>query len=378
MADSINFMFIIQGEGRGHMTQALGLKTILENAGHHVCVSLVGQCGHRRVPAFFQEKIGMPISYFSSPTFALDDRERTVKMWATLTQNVKLSPVFKASLAHIESEIQKYKPDMVINFFEPLSGIFNMLHRPNTPFISVGHQYMFHHPGYPFPRGQHVQRLTAKSFTRLTSFGSKRLMALSFYPGVQQSPRLVVSPPILRERLFAQPLDQEDPFFLIYVINHGYAEAIIEWHKAHPDTRLECFWDNPEKEEVWKYHDNLTFHQLSDVKFLDMMATCAGLVCTAGFESIAEAMYLGKRILAVPVEGHVEQNWNATDLELFGGGIKSNTFSIDKLHLLERPAASFTQTFRSWVQQADRIFVKEFEKVMDEASRDRLASKTLA
>ena len=46
--------------------------------------------------------------------------------------------------------------------------------------------------------------------------------------------------------------------------------------------------------------ENLVFHQLDDVAFLDAMSRCRGLMCTAGFESVCEAMYLGKPVYMMP------------------------------------------------------------------------------
>ena len=43
--------------------------------------------------------------------------------------------------------------------------------------------------------------------------------------------------------------------------------------------------------------ETLSFHQLDDVKFLNYMAGCRAYASTAGFESICEAMYLGKPVL---------------------------------------------------------------------------------
>ena len=45
--------------------------------------------------------------------------------------------------------------------------------------------------------------------------------------------------------------------------------------------------------------DTLSFHQLDDVKFLRYMAGCKAYATTAGFESVCEAMYLGKPLLMV-------------------------------------------------------------------------------
>jgi UDP:flavonoid glycosyltransferase YjiC (YdhE family) len=36
-------LFVIQGEGRGHLTQALSLKQMLHNEGHEVVGVLVGK-----------------------------------------------------------------------------------------------------------------------------------------------------------------------------------------------------------------------------------------------------------------------------------------------------------------------------------------------
>jgi UDP:flavonoid glycosyltransferase YjiC (YdhE family) len=103
---------------------------------------------------------------------------------------------------------------------------------------------------------------------------------------------------------------------------------------------------------------------LSDVHFLQMMARCSGLVCTAGFESTCEAMYLGKTILAVPVKGHAEQYWNALDLAGFGGGVYAASFDIDRLEEARRRLVPPTRILRAWVDQAPERILGEIEAVL--------------
>jgi UDP:flavonoid glycosyltransferase YjiC (YdhE family) len=50
------FLFVVQGEGRGHLTQALALQDILHNAGHKVVAVLVGK-SYRKIPDFFITKM---------------------------------------------------------------------------------------------------------------------------------------------------------------------------------------------------------------------------------------------------------------------------------------------------------------------------------
>ena len=364
-----NFIFIVQGEGRGHLTQALALKAILEDAGHRIAAVLVGGNAQQpRMPAFFENKIGAPITHFESLNFEMDEFQRSIKARSTVMQNLKKGTGFIESMAIIGDAIEKHRPDAIVNFFEPLAGIYNLLRRPDTPMICVGHQYMYLHPAYPFPRGKRPQRMGARYFTRLTSFDSACRLALS-YKYVPGRPRLKVLPPLLRPELFRQPLDQRDDFYLIYLLKNGYAGSIIDWHLKRPDVELHCFWDHPGHRSIYRYDETLTFHPLNDVAFLNKMARCKGLVSTAGFESICEAMYLGKPIFSVPVEGHVEQYWNALDLAAFGGGVYDTEFNIERLFDVPPLNENLLQTFRGWVDRAPLLFL--------EAIEETIASKTM-
>ena len=65
----MRFLFTVQGEGRGHFTQALALASILRKQGHEVIAVLVGKSDNRQIPAFFTDKINAPVASFNSPNF---------------------------------------------------------------------------------------------------------------------------------------------------------------------------------------------------------------------------------------------------------------------------------------------------------------------
>ena len=360
----LNFLFVVQGEGRGHMTQALALKSFLEAAGHHVPAVLVGGDRQRhRIPDFFRRKIGVPITRFESPNFAMDAQRRSINLWATVVQNLKKRTGFAESMSVIRSAIETHRPDAVVNFFEPLAGIFKLFHRPKLPMICIGHQYMYLHPAYAFHPGKWPQRVGVRYYTRITSFDAECRLALSFYHAPER-PRLKVLPPLLRPELTALPLDRQEDFYLIYLLNAGYADGVIEWHRRHPDVALHCFWDHPDYPEPYRFDEMLVFHPLNDVEFLDQMSRCKGLICTAGFESVCEAMYLGKSILSIPVQGHVEQYWNALDLAAFGAGIYDTEFNIERLFDIRPLDPDLVQTFRGWVDRAPELFVRAIEEAV--------------
>jgi uncharacterized protein (TIGR00661 family) len=48
------------------------------------------------------------------------------------------------------------------------------------------------------------------------------------------------------------------------------------------------------------------------------MAASAGVLCGAGFETPAEALYLGKKLLVIPMKNQYEQQLNAAALSQMG------------------------------------------------------------
>ncbi len=359
---ALRCLFVVQGEGRGHLTQAMALRRMLRKAGHQVEEVVVGKSRGQAVPAFFREAFDAPVTHVESPTFVSDGADRSVRPWATLLREAKRTPTFWRSLKVLEATLDRHEPDVVVNFFEPLMGLYAASHRVSSPVVAVAHQYMFFHPAYQFPDGHRVQRKAVRAFARLTAWGATRRLALSLYPAPDRpEDNLTVCPPLLRADLFRQPQGRSEPFVLVYILNSGYAEEVIRWHERHPEVRLHCFWDRPDAAPVESYDETLTFHQLDDEKFLSLMARCRGFVSTAGFESIAEAMYLQTPVQVVPVEGHYEQLCNAVDAVRAGAGIRSFRFDIDRLQgVLPRYPEGDTN-FRAWVRRARRRFVREIE-----------------
>jgi uncharacterized protein (TIGR00661 family) len=363
---SLRCLFIVQGEGRGHLTQALSLRRTLTQSGHRVAEVVVGQSRSRVVPSFFEAAFEAPVTFVESPSFVPDHNDRSVHLGTTLAHELTRTPTFLDSLATIDKAVERHDPDVIINFFEPLCGVYAAYYRPDTPIVAIAHQYMFHHPAYEFPSGRQLQQWSARFFSGVTAWGASRRLALSLYPAPdRRSENLVVLPPLLREKCLRQPTGRSESFFLVYILNSGYAEEIIQWHEQNPSVPLHCFWDRPDAAPVEHYDDTLTFHQLDDEKFLALMARCRGFVSTAGFESIAEAMYLGKPVQVVPVDGHYEQLCNAFDTARVQAGIRTDRFDIGHLQRFLSDYAPDASHFRRWVRMSQSHFVREIETVAE-------------
>lgn len=55
-------LFVVQGEGRGHLTQAIAMEDLLRRNGHEVVEVLVDKSNSRSLPGFFNRNIKAPIN----------------------------------------------------------------------------------------------------------------------------------------------------------------------------------------------------------------------------------------------------------------------------------------------------------------------------
>lgn len=349
-------MLTVQGEGRGHMTQAISMRQILQRNGHEIVAVLAGGNPEKPLPAFFEQAFN--VTRLSSPTFAQKEN-RGISLRRSILSATAQTPEIRQSLRTIRETTARTKPDLIINFLEPLMGLYNVLNRHDTPVLAAGHQFMLKHPRFLKVKEFAMQQLSMHHYVRVCGARSNYL-ALSFYSApTARRGRLMVSPPLLREQLFRLKPTQGD-YLLVYLVLHGFAPDIIRWNKENPQTPIHCFYDKPGAPDEEKVSETLTFHKLHGEKFLQMMAGCRAVVCTAGFESVCEAAYLGKPLMMVPVENHFEQYLNGLDAEQAGIGIRDSKFNLSRI-LDYRPSPALPE-FRRWVDSSENIIMQAIEK----------------
>lgn len=355
----MRILFVIQGEGRGHLTQAISLRQKLEGEGHQVVAALVGKSPARRLPDFFLRKMEVPIHPFESPNFLPTAQNKQVHLLRSVGYNLCRCWKYARSMRFIARMIQDTQADVVVNFYELLTGFTYALYRPKAVMVCVAHQYLFLHPDFRFPPGHVLSLASLRFFTRLTAMGATKKLALSFrkMPEVDGE-GLVVVPPLLRQEVLEQVSTRGD-YLHGYLLNSGFAEEIREWHDHHPEVGLHFFWDKRGVSSEVRMDDTLSFHALDDHLFVRYMAGSKAYATTAGFESVCEAMFLDKPVLMVPT--HIEQVCNAHDASLSGAGAVSEGFDLDRLlSLAEHPVSHVD--FRHWVQQADWLILREFRE----------------
>lgn len=276
---------------------------------------------------------------------------------------------FFPSVRLIHRRIRESGADVVVNFYELLTGAAYMLHRIDVPCVCIAHQYLFLHKDFGLP---HVHSPLAKGlmyFTKMTSVGAKSFLALSFHKMDDDVERNIkVVPPLLRQEVLSLVSEDGVPapsvvrgkYILGYMLNSGFSEDVLAWHAEHPGTELKFFWDRWSEGKVKKIDDTLSFHLIDDKEFLKEMTGCMAYASTAGFESVCEAMYLGKPILMVP--SHIEQEMNAFDAMGVGAGVSADEFDLSALLEFSKDFKP-VEGFVEWVQSAEKIILEALENV---------------
>jgi uncharacterized protein (TIGR00661 family) len=346
------------------MTQAMAVKEMAEAAGHQVVAVTLGASAQRPMPTYFASAMKTPVRQLPTLEFKYKD-SRAVSNTATLLGVFGNLPKYFRILRQLDAIVRETQPDVILNFFEPMAAFYALTRRRRPPIVAIGHQFMFQHPGYVRAPQLWKQLLSMKIYTRLLGARATKL-ALSLYtaPDLPEK-RIIVGPPILRKQLFSLASNPNGDFTLVYLLNHGYADQIIAWSAKNPQTKLHCFYDKPGAPAEFQHSPSLTFHRLDGEKFLQMMAECRHVVCTAGFESVSEAAWLGKPLFLVPVENHVEQQVNAIDAQQFGIGIAEKNFNLDRL--AELPDRLPVEKFRAWLDSAPQKLFQAIEHAVKTA-----------
>ena len=131
---TLNVAFVVQGEGRGHMTQALALGSFLRDAGHEISSVMVGRSPWRSVPAYFRDGIGAEIEEFDAPTQVPGVDGRALSLSRTVVDAARRSPGFLRAVVRI-AEVTAGS-DVVVNFLDLMGGAARGLLRGEVPAIA--------------------------------------------------------------------------------------------------------------------------------------------------------------------------------------------------------------------------------------------------
>ncbi len=279
----MKILYAVQATGNGHISRAHQLYPYLTQLGQ-VDIILSGSNAtlEMEIPVKYRSK---GVSLFYSRCGGLD-------YWKSM-KAFNLARVMRDAR---ELPVEKY--DLVINDFDHITARACKL--KNVPSVQLGHQASFMSDKTPRPKRKNwIGETILKQYAPADTY-------VGFHFDRYDS---FIFPPVIKQTIIdAKPTDNGH----LTVYTPAYRNECHEkiW-RDFGSVQIHWFLNGIER----PYQDgNIHFFPISQKYFTESMIHCHGLVTGGGFETPAEALYMGKKLLTIPINGQYEQQCNAQAL----------------------------------------------------------------
>jgi len=283
----MKILYAVQGTGNGHLSRAIDVIPCLQKHGD-VDILVSGIQGDLKLP--------FKVTYELRGLSFIFGKKGGVDLWKTFakTNTRKLVRSIR------ELPVEKY--DLVINDFEPVSAWACSL--KNKPCIGLSHQAAVLDSRYPLP----------KNTDRTGRFILKHYAPTDAKYGFHfNGDGKTIFTPVIRKQVRSHEITQ-GVHYTVYLPAYD-DKTLIKRLSEFKDIKWHVFSKHNKKELV---HKNIIIQPINNEQFTASMAASAGVLCGAGFETPAEALFLGKKLLVIPMKNQYEQQLNAAALEQMG------------------------------------------------------------
>lgn len=280
-------LYAIQGTGNGHVCRAREVIPHL-NKMADVDIFLSGNQSHVNLP--FQIK-------YKSKGLCLKYNNHGSLNYLNTLKSLQFNRIRKEIN---ELPVQNY--DLVISDFECISVY--AARAKGIPTMAFSHQAALLSKFSPKPRGLNLMG----EFILANYAPSKHAVGLHF----KAYDDYIFTPIIRQEVRLLNPINLGH--YTVYLPAYGDRE-LVRILSQLPEVRWEVF--SRETRTIYMER-NITIRPIQNDTFLKSLETCQGILTGAGFETPAEALFLGKNLFVIPIGGQYEQLCNATALEQLG------------------------------------------------------------
>jgi len=307
----MKIFYAIQGTGNGHLSRAVELYPYLKKYGD-VDFFLSGSNAHLNcaIPIKYRSK---GISLFYKNTGGLDYKKMVSSLSLSVIKDAKYIPV------------EQY--DLVINDFDFVTSLACSLRKVRS--VHFGHQASFQ--SKKTPRPNHISFIG--NFILENFVKSNTHIGLHF----EQYDENIYNPIIKSEIINANPIN--DGHITVYLPQYAI-EFLEHYFLGQPKFHFEVFTKQVDRIVC---NQNITYFPINNEQFTSSLIRCYGIITAGGFETPAEAMYMNKKVLSIPILKHFEQECNGKALENMG------------VLVLEKIDSNFKKHFRNWVDNIKPI-----------------------
>ncbi len=289
----MKILYAIQGTGNGHLSRALDIIPHLQK--YCQCDILISgtQC---------DLELGMPVKYRLKGFSFWFGKNGGIDYWKTF-QKFKVRNLLK-EIATLR--VEEY--DLVINDFEPVSAWACLWKK--VPILGLSHQGSFLSDNIPVPEGKnYFGKFILKNYAPVSDH-----LGFHFKAYAKN-----IYTPVIRKQVRESKVVELD-YYTVYLPAYD-DEHLVKILSHFKDTTWHLF----SKHAKTAYQEgNVTVSLITNDAFVEDMARSKGVLCGAGFETPAEALFLKKKLMVIPMKGQYEQQCNAVALDQMGVPVVKN------------------------------------------------------
>jgi uncharacterized protein (TIGR00661 family) len=302
----MKILFAIQGTGNGHISRAREIIPHLLNYGQ-LDVLVSGRQAEVQLPYLIKYKKS-GIGYTFGKHGGID-----------FVDSIQHLSPFRFLADVMSFPVHDY--DLIINDFEPITAWACKL--KNKPCVALSHQAAFLSKRTPRPIKRNKMSENILKYYAPTSY------KIGFHFKPYDS---FIHTPIIRKEV--RMLEQSNHgHFTVYLPAHADEILIPHLMRVH-DVQWHVF---SKHSKITYTKHNVTIRPIINDDFLNSLASSEGLVTAGGFESPAEAIYLRKKVLSIPMLNQYEQTCNAEALRQMG------------ISVVKQIDETFTGRLKSWI-----------------------------
>ncbi|QNL49472.1 glycosyl transferase [Olivibacter sp. SDN3] len=289
----MKILYAVQGTGNGHLSRAMDVIPCLQKRAE-VDILVSGIQADLELP--------FEVKYRRHGLSFIFGKAGGVDLWKTFMSN-KVRDIVKEV-----NEIPIDQYDLVINDFEPVTAWACYL--KEHPCIGLSHQAAVLDIHSPKPEEVDMMgKFILKHYAPTdVSYG------FHFQPYTKS-----IFTPVIRQQIRHQTIT-DNGHYTVYL-------------PAYDDARLlksllrfgNVQWDVFSKHNKVPFTlKNVNVQPINNEKFISSMASAHAILCGAGFETPAEALYLKKKLMVIPMKNQYEQHLNAAALRQMGVPVIKN------------------------------------------------------
>jgi uncharacterized protein (TIGR00661 family) len=229
--------------------------------------------------------------------------------------------------------------DLIINDFEPVSAWACRLQK--LPSVSLSHQCSFVSPKTPRPKKWNAAEWLFKYYSPTTDH-------IGFH--FERYDDFIHTPVIRSEIRNLTPTNEGH--YTVYLPAYD-DKTLVKYLSQTAEVEWQIF---SKRQKKTTREGNICIFPVNNEAFNKSLASCEGLLTGGGFEGPAEALFLQKKVLMIPMTGQYEQQCNA---------LAASKLGVPVLHTINE---SFVGEVNKWIADDKRIrvdFPDETAQIID-------------